>query len=68
MTGVGAPSLDTELIHAVGLRPDIKRIPSFGLGCVAGASALARVADLLKGHPGAAALVVSIELCSLTVQ
>jgi alkylresorcinol/alkylpyrone synthase len=35
---------------------------------VAGASALARVADLLKGHPGAVALVVSVEVCSLTVQ
>jgi alkylresorcinol/alkylpyrone synthase len=68
VTGVGAPSLDAELIQAVGLRPDVRRIPSFGLGCVAGASALARVADLLKGHPGAVALVVSVEVCSLTVQ
>jgi alkylresorcinol/alkylpyrone synthase len=68
VTGVGAPSLDVDLIHAIGLRSDIKRIPSFGLGCVAGASALARVADFLAGHPGAVALVVSIELCSLTIQ
>lgn len=68
VTGVGAPSLDAELVHAVGLRPDIKRIPSFGLGCVAGASALARVADLLVGNPDKTALVVSIELCSLTIQ
>lgn len=68
VTGVGAPSLDVELIHALGFRSDIKRIPSFGLGCVAGASALARVADFLKGHPDATALVVSIELCSLTIQ
>jgi alkylresorcinol/alkylpyrone synthase len=68
VTGVGAPSLDVELIQAVGFRPDIKRIPSFGLGCVAGASALARVADLLEGHPEATALVVSLELCSLTIQ
>ena len=68
VTGVGAPSLDVDLIHAIGLRRDIKRIPSFGLGCVAGASAVARVADFLAGHPEAVALVVSIELCSLTIQ
>lgn len=68
VTGVGAPSLDVELIQAMGFRSDIKRIPSFGLGCVAGASALARVADFLEGHPDATALVVSIELCSLTIQ
>jgi len=68
VTGVGAPSLDVELIQAMGFRSDIKRIPSFGLGCVAGASALARVADFVEGHPDAIALVVSIELCSLTIQ
>ena len=68
VTGVGAPSLDTELIQSLEMRPDVKRIPSFGLGCVAGASAIARVADLLKGHPTATALVVSVELCSLTIQ
>ena len=68
VTGVGAPSLDVELIQALGFRSTIKRIPSFGLGCVAGASALARVANFLEGHPDATALVVSIELCSLTIQ
>lgn len=68
VTGVGAPSLDVELAQVMGFRSDIKRVPSFGLGCVAGASALARVADLLAGHPDARALVVSIELCSLTIQ
>lgn len=68
VTGVGAPSLDVELIHAMGFRSEIRRIPSFGLGCVAGASALARVADIVAGHPGAVALIVSLELCSLTIQ
>ena len=68
VTGVGAPSLDVELAQAMGFRPDVKRIPSFGLGCVAGAAGIARVNDLLRGDPGALAVLVSLELCSLTIQ
>ena len=68
VTGVGAPSLDALLVARLGLRPDIRRLPSFGLGCVAGASAVARVHDYLVGHPDHVALVVSVELCSLTIQ
>ena len=68
VTGVGAPSLDVELTHAMGFRSDVKRIPSFGLGCVAGAAGIARVADLLRGDPEAVAVLVSLELCSLTIQ
>jgi alkylresorcinol/alkylpyrone synthase len=68
VTGVGAPSLDVELAQAMGFRSDVKRIPSFGLGCVAGAAGLARVNDLLRGDPEALAVLVSLELCSLTIQ
>jgi len=68
VTGVGAPSLDVALHQEMGFRSDLKRVPSFGLGCVAGASGLARAADYLAGHPKAVALVVSVELCSLTIQ
>jgi len=68
VTGVGAPSLDVELAQAMGFRSDVKRIPSFGLGCVAGASGIARVNDLLRGDPDALAVLVSLELCSLTIQ
>jgi predicted naringenin-chalcone synthase len=52
----------------MGFRSDVKRIPSFGLGCVAGAAGIARVNDLLRGDPGALAVLVSLELCSLTIQ
>ncbi len=68
VTGMGAPSLDVELAQAMGFRPDVKRVPSFGLGCVAGAAGLARVNDLLRGDAGAIAVLVSLELCSLTIQ
>lgn len=68
VTGVGAPAIDVLLATRLGFRSDLRRIPSFGLGCVAGASGIARVADYLAGHPTDVALVVAVELCSLTVQ
>lgn len=68
ITGIAAPSLDALLVGRVGMRPDVKRIPVFGLGCVAGAAGLARVHDHLLGHPSDIALLVSVELCSLTLQ
>lgn len=68
VTGIGAPSLDALLAQRMGFRVDVRRTPSFGLGCVAGAAGIARVADYLNGHPRAVGLVVSVELCSLTIQ
>jgi alkylresorcinol/alkylpyrone synthase len=50
------------------MRPDVKRVPMFGLGCVAGAAAVSRAADYLRGHPDGVALVLCVELCSLTFQ
>ncbi len=68
VTGVAAPSLDARLVGRLGLRPDVKRVPMFGLGCVAGAAGIARVHDYLLGHPDGVAVLVAVELCSLTVQ
>ncbi|MGG5258622.1 type III polyketide synthase [Phycicoccus avicenniae] len=68
VTGVAAPSLDARLVPLIGLRPDVKRVPVFGLGCVAGAAGVARVHDYLLGHPDDVAVLVSVELCSLTLQ
>lgn len=68
VTGVSAPSLDALLAARLGLRPDVRRLPSFGLGCAGGAAALGHVRDHLLAHPGHTALVVSVELCSLTIQ
>lgn len=68
ITGIAAPSLDARLAGRLGLRPDVKRLPVFGLGCVAGAAGLARLHDYLRGHPGDTAVLLSIELCSLTLQ
>ncbi|HUD72067.1 MAG TPA: 3-oxoacyl-[acyl-carrier-protein] synthase III C-terminal domain-containing protein [Dongiaceae bacterium] len=68
VTGVAAPSLDARLINRLGFRNDLKRVPIFGLGCVAGAAGVARAADYLAGHPGEVAVLLSVELCTLTLQ
>ena len=68
VTGVVVPSLEARLMSIVGFRPDVRRVPLFGLGCVAGASGLARVHDYLVGHPDDVAVLLAVELCSLTVQ
>lgn len=68
VTGVAAPSLDVLLAERLGLRSDVRRTPSFGLGCAGGAGGLARVHDHLLGRPSDVSLLVSVELCSLTLQ
>ncbi len=68
VTGICSPSIDARLINRLGMRPDVKRVPIFGLGCVAGAAAVSRAADYLRGYPGHVALILSVELCSLTFQ
>jgi alkylresorcinol/alkylpyrone synthase len=67
VTGVAVPSLDARLIPRLGLRPDIKRLPVFGLGCVAGAAGLARLHDYLLAWPGHTAALLAVELCTLTL-
>ena len=68
VTGVATPSLDARLVNTLGFRSDVKRIPMFGLGCVAGAAGTARLADYLRGHPDQVGILLSVELCSLTIQ
>ena len=68
VTGIAAPSIEARLVPVLGLRPDVKRIPVFGLGCVAGAAGIARLHDYLLGHPDDVAVLLSVEMCSLTLQ
>lgn len=68
VTGIAAPSLDARLVNRMGLSYNIKRVPIFGLGCVAGAAGISRAADYVRAYPGQAAALLSIELCSLTLQ
>ena len=68
VTGVASPSIDARIVNRLSLSPQIKRVPIFGLGCVAGAAGLARAADYTKAFPDQIAAVVAVELCSLTLQ
>jgi alkylresorcinol/alkylpyrone synthase len=67
-TGIMIPSLDAYLVDDLGLRPDVRRLPITELGCAAGAAALARAHDFLVGFPGSHALVIAVELPSLSMQ
>jgi alkylresorcinol/alkylpyrone synthase len=68
VTGLAIPTLEARIATLIGLRPDVKRVPLVGLGCVAGAAGIARLHDYLLGHPDDVAVLVAVELCSLTVQ
>jgi alkylresorcinol/alkylpyrone synthase len=68
ITGLAVPSVEARVAAEIGLRDDVKRVPLVGLGCVAGAAGVARVHDYLLGHPDDVAVLLSVELCSLTVQ
>jgi alkylresorcinol/alkylpyrone synthase len=68
VTGIASPSIEGRLINRMNLSRRMKRLPIFGLGCVAGAAGIARAADYVRAFPNQACLLLSVELCSLTVQ
>lgn len=68
VTGLSVPSLEARLAQRLGLREDVKRVPMFGLGCAAGAVGVSRLHDYLRAFPDQVAVLLSVELCSLTVQ
>ncbi|WP_031506172.1 type III polyketide synthase [Streptomyces megasporus] len=68
VTGVAAPSVDARIAGLLGMRPNVRRLPVFGLGCVAGAAGIARLHDHLHGRPDHVAVLLCVELCSLTFQ
>lgn len=68
VTGIATPSIDARLVNRLGMAPAVKRVPIFGLGCVAGAAGIARAADYVRAFPGEVAVLLSVELCSLTLQ
>jgi alkylresorcinol/alkylpyrone synthase len=68
VTGIASPTIDVKLINRLGMRPDVKRTPMFGLGCVGGAAGTARAADYLRGFSDEIAVLLSVELCSLTLK
>ncbi len=68
VTGLAIPTLEARLMNKLPFKPNTKRVPIFGLGCLGGVAGINRVTDYLKGHPKEAALLLATELCSLTFQ
>jgi len=68
VTGIASPTVDARLINRLPFPDSVKRTPIFGLGCVAGAAGIARAADYVRAFPDQIALLLSVELCSLTWQ
>jgi alkylresorcinol/alkylpyrone synthase len=68
VTGIASPTIDARLINRMPFPASVKRTPIFGLGCVAGAAGIARASDYVRAFPDQIALLLSVELCSLTWQ
>ncbi|MEW6071273.1 MAG: 3-oxoacyl-[acyl-carrier-protein] synthase III C-terminal domain-containing protein [Planctomycetota bacterium] len=68
VTGIASPSLEARLMNRLPFRADVKRIPIFGLGCVAGVAGIARAVDYVKAYPDHVAVLLSVELCTLNFQ
>lgn len=68
VTGLATPSIDARLVNRLGFRSDVTRAPLFGLGCVGGVAGTSRVSDVMRAWPNHRALLIAVELCSLTLQ
>jgi alkylresorcinol/alkylpyrone synthase len=64
-TGIATPSLDAQLFDRMRLRPTVRRLPIFGLGCAGGVIGLARAASEAQSLPGETVLFLVVELCAL---
>lgn len=68
ITGLAIPSLEARLMNRVGFRPDVERLPIFGLGCGGGVGGLARSVRMAQARPGATVLFLTVDLCSLCLR
>jgi alkylresorcinol/alkylpyrone synthase len=64
-TGIATPSLDALLMERMRLRPTVRRLPIFGLGCAGGAIGLERAAMMARERPKSLVLFLVVELCAL---
>jgi alkylresorcinol/alkylpyrone synthase len=65
-TGISTPSIDAHLLNLLHFKAGIRRTPIWGLGCAGGVAGLSRAYDWLKAYTDKIALVIAVELCSLT--
>lgn len=67
-TGIATPSIDARVAPRLGLRPDVRRVPLFGLGCAGGVTGLATAARFAAAEPGTRWLFVTVETCSISIR
>ncbi len=67
-TGIATPSLEARAGPKLGLRPDVRRVPMFGLGCAGGITGLATASRLASADPGSNWLFVTVETCSISIR
>jgi alkylresorcinol/alkylpyrone synthase len=67
-TGVMIPSVDAHIATIMGFRPNVRRLPITELGCAAGAAGLAHTWEYINAFPDRTALLVSVEIPTLTFQ
>ena len=66
-TGLAVPTLEARLMNRIPFSPSARRVPLFGLGCLAGAAGVASLSIMLRGSADIG-LLLAVELCSLTLQ
>ena len=67
-TGIATPSLEARVAGRLGLKPSVKRVPIFGLGCAGGVSGFATAARLAGSQSGSRWLFVAVETCSISIR
>jgi len=68
ITGLAIPSLEARLMNRLDFRPDVERLPIFGLGCGGGVGGLARATRMAQARANANVLFLTIDLCSLCLR
>jgi len=67
-TGMYAPGIDIEIIHALGLKSNIQRTAVNFMGCYGSFNGIKVAHAICQANPSAKVLVVSVELCTLHFQ
>jgi alkylresorcinol/alkylpyrone synthase len=65
-SGIATPGLDARVMERLAFRPDVQRLPIFGLGCAGGVLGFARAAAMAQAAPTSRVLLLVVELCTLT--
>ncbi len=68
ITGLAIPSLEARLMNRLPFRPNVERVPIFGLGCGGGVAGLARSVRMAQAIPGANVLFLTVDLCTLCLR